>query len=134
MCTPRVRVRVRVRVRGETNCPLGRDVVSLGRDVQAARFLLSCAIRLYSVNGQNRLNRQGQRSKRSQKDDQRSDPTADYSAPNLLGGVTQGRSAYFLTYRLTVGVGPRMSKTKMSNARMSNISVHVPRMSNALTN
>ena len=32
------------------------------------------------------------------------------------------------------GVGPRMSKTKMSNARMSNISVHVPRISNALTN
>ena len=46
LCRVWARVRVRVRVRGETNCPLGRDislgcdVVSLGRDVQAARFLL----------------------------------------------------------------------------------------------
>ena len=53
----RVRARVRVRVRGETNFPLGRDVislgrdvislgrdvVSLGRDVHAARFLLLTA-------------------------------------------------------------------------------------------
>ena len=57
--------------------------------------------------------------------------TIDNRANARYGAFTQGKEGggHFFEGGLFSGIRPRMSKSKMSNARMSNISVQVPRMS-----